>query len=291
MGVIQGEQRFSTLALVTVVPFGVRLVVLAAVAVVGATLVGTVTAIAVAGVAASAVSFIPVRRLFRHPSVSITPSISLRAFSRYLLPVLVGLLAITLIVNIDVIVVNARFADADAGVYAAAAAFGRVGYFLPGTILTVLFPRTAARQARGEQTDDILGRSLIVTAGFCVLLAAFYWTVGGPLVRVSFGQDFANAADLLPLFALEMMFVSAANVLVGFHLSRNESRFAWIAAATVPVQIVLLATVPDTLRGVVWTNIIVGVGLLGVHELAIGSSLPALRAGMRRFRRQPDGLD
>ena len=62
---------------------------------------------------------------------------------------------------------KARFSGDDAGAYAAASAFARVGFFLPATILAVLFPRTAARQARGEETEDILGRSLLATALFC----------------------------------------------------------------------------------------------------------------------------
>jgi hypothetical protein len=105
-------------------------------------------------------------------------------------------------------------------------------------------------------------------------------------VTYSFGAEFDDAAHLLPLFALEMMLISAANVLVGFHLSRGETRFAWLAAATVPVQVLALATIPDTLAEVIWVNIAVAVCLIVVHELVVGSSLPAIRAGARRFRQE-----
>ena len=73
-------------------------------------------------------------------------------FLRYLWPVAVGLVGIALLTNVDILIVKARFSGDDAGAYAAASAFARVGFFLPATILTVLFPRTAARQARGEET-------------------------------------------------------------------------------------------------------------------------------------------
>ncbi len=90
---------------------------------------------------------------------------ALRPFFRYLGPVVLGLIGIAVLTNVDLLVAKARFADDDAGAYAAASAFARVAFFLPATLLAVLFPRTAARQARGEETDDILGRSLIVVAG------------------------------------------------------------------------------------------------------------------------------
>lgn len=281
LGVIQGQQRFAILAVISAAPFAARLVALCVVAFVGATLLGTVGAVVVGALAAMALSLFPIRALLTRAAV---PGPSLRPFGRYLVPVVVGLIGMSLLVNIDVIIVNARFEDELSGVYAAAAAFGRVAYFLPATILAVLFPRTAARQARGEETDDILGRSLIVTAVFCVALASFYVVVAEPLVRYSFGSEFEGAAQLLPLFALEMMLVSCANVLVGFHLSRGETRFAWIVAACVPIQAVALATIPDTLREVIWVNVAVVAALLVLHEIVIGSSLPALRAGVRRLR-------
>jgi hypothetical protein len=75
---------------------------------------------------------------------------------------------------------------------------------------------------------------------------------------------------------------SVANVLVGYHLSRGETRYAWIVAAAVVVQVVALSTIPSGLEGVVWTNVVVGVLLLAAHELFVGSSVPALRAAVRR---------
>src|SRR5262249_60762350 len=124
----------------------------------------------------------------------------LRSFLVYLWPVAVALIGIALLTNVDVLIVKARFSGHDAGAYAAASAFARVGFFLPAAILTVLFPRTAARQARGEETEDILGRSLFATAGFCGLLALFYAAAGVGLVVTTFGVDFAaGGAGLAPL--------------------------------------------------------------------------------------------
>lgn len=280
LGVVQGEQRFVALGLATFLPFVVRLAVLAAVALVGVTVSGAAGAVLASAVAALALAFLGARSVLRADTRQ--PS-SLAPFLRYLVPVVIGLLGVSVLVNLDVIVVNARFSDEDSSVYAAAAAFARVGYFLPVSILSVLFPRTAARQARGEETADILGRSLIVTAAFCAVLAGAYAAVGGRIISLSFGSDFDRAGDLLTLFALEIGLVSLANVLVGFHLSRGETRFAWIVAASIPVQALALATIPDSLTGVIWVNVGVALALLATHEIVMGSTTPALRAGVRRL--------
>lgn len=282
LGIIQGEQRFAALAAIKEITFPIRLALLGIALMIGAKLLGIVIVMAIAAMLATACTLLPIRHIRRVPKAPVAGA--LRSFSSYLGPVVVGLFGMALLVNIDVVVVNATFPDDDAGAYGAAAAFGRVGYFMPATLLAVLFPRTAERQARGERTDDILGRSLILTAAFCTALALGYLAVGAPLIRLSFGTEYDAAAGLLPLFALEMMFISLANVLVGFGLSRGETRYAWIVAASVPIQVVALATIPDTLREVVLVNIAVGMLLIVAHELGVGSSIGALKAGMSHFR-------
>jgi O-antigen/teichoic acid export membrane protein len=281
MGVIQGEQRFSALAGLSVFPWLVRLVVLAVAAAAGYRLGGAVFAVLAGALASMVLAYLLVREPLRDRD-KLTRA-ELLTFLRYLWPVAVGLIGIALLTNVDVLIVKARVSADDAGAYAAASAFARVGFFLPAAILTVLFPRTAARQARGEETEDILGRSLLATAGFCGLLAVVYAAAGPGLVVLTFGRDFAEGGAVLAPFALAIGLYSLANVLVGYHLSRSEVRYAWIVAGGVLAQVLALSLVPANLHTIVWTNVVVGVGLLAAHELFVGSSVPALRAGARHL--------
>jgi len=281
VGLLQGYQRFSAIALIYVLPFLIRLILLALVAGLGYELGGAVLAAVAGGVATTGVAL----WLLRGPLAAKTRPSTVRelsGFFRYLWPVVVGLVGIAVLTNVDLLVVNARFSGDEAGEYAAASAFARIAFFLPATILTVLFPRTAARQARGEDTADILGRSLLVAAGFCSLLTIFYALTGRGLVHTSFGEEFADGGSLLVPLTISMTLFALANVLVGFHLSRGETRFAWIVAGTIPVQIAALALIPSSVRGVIWVDIAIGVSLLAAHELVVGSSVPALKAGLGR---------
>jgi O-antigen/teichoic acid export membrane protein len=280
MGVLQGLQRFPAVGALYVLPWVVRLAVLGIAAAAGYRLGGAIFATVVGAVATTLLALFLIREPLR--GAGALPRAELITFVRYLWPVVVGLVAVALLTNVDVLIVKARFSGDEAGAYGAASAFARVGFFLPGAILTVLFPRTAARQARGEETDDILGRSLLATALFCGLLALVYAAAGTGLVTMTFGPDFSEGGEVLAAFALAMGFFSLANVFVAYHLSRGETRFVWIVSVAVVVQLVALATVPSSLRGVVWTNVVIGVALLIAHEIFVASSVPALKAALSR---------
>ena len=279
IGVLQGSQRFHALAAMYIAPFVLRLPLFAIAAAAGYRLGGAVFATVASAFAGTFLALALIREPLQHGK---GPAPALGSFLRYLGPVFVGIVGIALLTHVDILVVKARLSGHDAGAYGAASAFARVGFFLPATILAVLFPRTAARQARGEETEDILGRSLLANGGFCGALALFYAAAGVGLVATTFGPDFAEGGTVLAPYALAIGLFSLANILVGYHLSRGETRYAWIVAGGVLVQVALLALVPSTLRGVVYVNLLVGVVLIAAHELFVGSSVPALRAGLRR---------
>ena len=210
IGCLQGFQRFHALAAMYAFPLLVRLVVFAGLAAAGYRLGGAIIATFVGAVAATALALALVRVPRR--SKTAVPRAELRSFLTYLGPVAVGLVGIALVTHVDILIVKARFSGDDAGAYGAASAFARVAFFLPATILAVLFPRTAARQARGEETEDILGRSLLATAAFCGVLALFYTAAGEGLVSTTFGSGFAAGGRVL---------FSPANLAV--HLPRRLS--------------------------------------------------------------------
>ena len=285
-GTIQGYQRFVALAAMYVLPFALRLVLFAVAVAAGLRLGGAVLATVVSALGAAGFALGLVADPIRRGKRAVAPS--LRPFLRYLGPVMVGLIGIAVLTNVDLLVVKARFPGASTGDYAAAAAFARVAFFLPATILSVLFPRTAARQARGEDTQDILGRSLLVTGAFCGALAVFYAMAGKGILVLTYGREYAEGGSLTASYAVAIGLYSLANILVGYHLSRGETRYAWIVAAFAPVQVVALILVPLDLQDLVWANVGVATALLAAHELFVESSVPALGSGLRRLRASVD---
>ena len=279
LGVLQGQQRFRTLAAVTATPMLIRVVAFAGLALLGLRLYGALVAITISAVLAVGVALAAV--LVRLPRSG--EALPIRPFLRTLVPIAVGLFGVTILTNADILVVKARFSGEEAGVYAAASAFARVAFFLPSALVAVLIPRTAARHARGQAAEDILGRSLIITLSFCGALTAGYALFGRRAIDLTYGDEFAGAAGLLLPFCLAMTLFSITNVIVVYHLSRQRTGFAWFVALAGLVQVLALATLPSTPREVLWVNAVIGGALLVAHEVLEGSSTRALAAGYRRM--------
>ncbi len=282
LGDLQGRQEFGRLAVATAFPVVFRFLLFVVLAVVGWRLYGALAAIAIGGIVGL---LVPVwwRRELLAGIVRRRGSVGIRPYLVGLVPVAVGLLAISALINIDLPIVKARLTSEDAGIYGAAAAFGRVAFFLPMAIVGVLFPRVAARHARGQSTEDVLGRVIVLTVGFCAALFLVYTAIGGPLVRFTYGSEFERAVSLLGIFGIGMTCFSLANVLVSYHLAQHDHRFAWAVAAAAVCQAVALALVPASLKTFIWVNASVGASLLVAHEVLMGTSATAVVAGVRHF--------
>jgi O-antigen/teichoic acid export membrane protein len=194
--------------------------------------------------------------------------------------------SVTALTQVDLLIVKGALSSADAGVYAAASTFARLALFVPITLTSVLFPRVAARVARGEDASDILGRTIMATAAFCVVLFGGLSLFGGFAVRLAFGEDFSRATGLLPLFGLGTSFFCLAYILASYHLARSAPLFAWILAAGAAIDAAALGLFHRSMEQVLWVNAGVGLALLAVHEIVIGGSAAAVRTGTHHMIRE-----
>jgi O-antigen/teichoic acid export membrane protein len=95
MGVLQGYQRFNSVSAMFILPFALRLLLLALVAWAGYRLGGAVFAAVVGGIASSVVAVALLRGPLRRGASAARPALA--PFLRYLWPVVVGLIGICLL--------------------------------------------------------------------------------------------------------------------------------------------------------------------------------------------------
>jgi len=211
------------------------------------------------------------------------PPLSPRALATSLLPSVVGLLAITALTTADVIVAKAALGDHGAGIYGGASLIGRVIFYLPAAILTVLLPKVSARTTRGETSGDILAASVTVTLGASLLLTLVYAIAPGFIVRVAFGSEYEDAAGLIALFGVAMSGYAVLNVLLVYHLARNVSSMSWLLLAGAVLQLAGYALFHDSPRQLLAVSIATMVTLVVAHEVLVERSLTTSIARLARF--------
>lgn len=236
LGVAQGLQRFTLLSVSLAASTAVRLAALIFVLGLGFGVTGVLVATLVGSLVALAVPLARLDNYLRGPRAR-RPSISRHALATSLLPVIIGLLAITALTTADVIVAKAVFDDHDAGIYGSASLVGRVILYLPAAIVTVLLPKVSARTTRGEATGDILAASLGVTLAASALLTLVYAAVPDLVVRLAFGSAYEDASSLLYLFGIAMSGYALLNVLLIYHLARNTTAMSWLLLAGAVLQL------------------------------------------------------
>jgi O-antigen/teichoic acid export membrane protein len=189
---------------------------------------------------------------------------------RSLLPVIIGLLAITALTSDDVVVAKAALSEHAAGIYGSASLIGRVVLYLPAAIITVLLPRVAARTADQRGSADLLAKSAIVTAAFCTVLTGIYAAGGSTIVRLAFGSSYADAGPLLWRFGIAMSLYAILNVLLVYHLGRGEHHLAWLLGVGAVLQLGAFAAVHGSAQQLVNIDIAFAAGLLAVYALLVG---------------------
>lgn len=280
-GVSQGLERFSLVAVVYAAGPVARIAFTLIAFAIGLQVGGAMLATLASMLVALGLPLFVLRDWFR-PAPQAGRRIDRRAAFWSLLPVMIGLLAITALTSDDVVVAKAALSEHEAGIYGSASLIGRVILYLPAAVITVLLPRVAARTADRRESLDLLAKSLGVTAAFSVIATAIYTLGASPIIRVAFGARYADAAPLLWRFAVAMSGYALLNVLLVYHLGRDNARMAWALAVGAVAQLFALIAFHRTSAQLVEVDMVFAALLIVSHE-ALHRGL-ATRAALRLLR-------
>jgi O-antigen/teichoic acid export membrane protein len=277
LGELQGEQRFVDLSVVLV---GLAALKLAASLALGA-IWGPIGIIAGISVASAVVYVLAWARLsLKAPAANRKPWV--RSAVRYLAVILPSTIALAVLLSADVILVKHFFPTRVAGEYAAVAALGRAIFWGASAVATVLFPKVVFSRAQGRAGTQLVAASLgLVAFGGIAGLALL--SVGSRAILVAFsGGAYAAAAGYLAWYAVGMIMLGAAAVLIASHQSRGHAGFLALLVPLSILEPVLVAVFHQTLAQVVlvvdisMTIVAVTLGALLFAQRESGTWAPAM---------------
>jgi O-antigen/teichoic acid export membrane protein len=138
---------------------------------------------------------------------------------------------VTLYVRLDQILVFKIAGSHQAGLYAADYRLLDQIQFIPGSVMTTLFPLIAsAYPAHRERVRELLQASAEYLTMASLPIVAFTIVAAQPIVTLLFGQQFAAAAPALPVLAAAFVSISfgylVGNMVVVLELQRVLLRYA-----------------------------------------------------------------
>lgn len=147
--------------------------------------------------------------------------------------------------NLDLVLVRHFCPGDEAGLYATAAILGRIAFYGPAVLVSVLFTEAAQAKASGEGSNKSLwlsmGMTVALGGGFALLCAlASRWVVA------LFGAQYVAAAPLLVVISCAMALLAAANVLFVYFQARSEFGFMWVQGLGVALFAVLVGLRHDS---------------------------------------------
>lgn len=285
LGQLQGDHRFARYAL-TMAAFGLpRPLFLLALVGAGLGLYAALLGTAATTILAAVAGLLWTSDRLRAGRVAVPDPALGRAIGGSLLPLTVGVAAVALLSNLDVIAAKLALRPVDAGLFASAAVLAKTVFLVPQAITIVLLPRVARRHADGRPTEALLAASLGVTLLLGAVLTLLMLGLAGPMMSLTFGDRFRGAADILPGLTGAMTLIGATLTLLYHQVALGSYRVAWLLAGAALLLAAGLAAVHDSAAHIVLVDAVVASLALIVHDPVCGRSGDTIAGGVRAIVR------
>ncbi|MEK6983474.1 MAG: oligosaccharide flippase family protein [Nanoarchaeota archaeon] len=180
---------------------------------------------------------------------------------KYALPAICIVMATTLIINIDVVLVRHKLNAFDSGIYTAASTLAKIIWFVTTPLITVMLPKVSPGNGR-----SILRHTLFYVALLGAGMSAFYFIAPTFIVKTLFGASYLDAVNVIGLFGISIALFSAANVLIVYNLAVRRLMTVYIAIILLLVEVVAInyfaTTMIEIVKVVLIVNIILFLAML-----------------------------
>ena len=260
-GVLQGLQRFQSLAITILTRYVGKLGLGAFLVMIGMGVEGGLTALLLANIAAALFAFTLVSLGFSSAGRKSDASADTgTSYPRDTWPTLVTYACVVLLMNVDVMLARHYLSATDSAHYAIAALLGKIAYYLPGFLIIIIVPKVASARASGRSTKRYLTGAFLATLAASGGVVLVYGLFPQQVISILFGVRYASpeTATLVLFYSVAMLILSVLYLEVHYLLAR---RF------TQPLY-GLLAGPAVALMGMVWRHES-GIQLVGALTLGL----------------------
>jgi len=155
--------------------------------------------------------FKPTKVHFKRKSLSGDVMKELSIFS---LPVILGAIGGTILTSIDIILIESFLGLREVGIYSVAKTLTVVFMFVPQAFTIILMPKVAGLK-KMEDVVRYFKPTILLTAAVSIGLVAGFYFFGDLAIKIVFGEKYLEAANVLLIVSVGMVFSSISWILGG----------------------------------------------------------------------------
>jgi len=273
-GILQGLQRFTSLALNLGLELIIRTTAVFLLLIAGYAVSGAMAAVFTGLAFCFALGLFSLRDHFGRGGTRV----QLRVMAGFSLTAAVGIIGIQILYNQDVILAEHYLSAHAGGIYGGLNKIGTILFFLTLSVSQVLFPRVVEAVAKEQHP----GRILIQSAGILTALGAgalvVFAVVPGLVVGILFGPGFRDATPYVLAVGVIGLALSLDNLLIQFFMAVHDRLFVPILAAACVAEAALIVVFHAGVGQIVTDVLATLLALLALLTIRCYVLLPTLHA-------------
>ena len=203
----------------------------------------------------------------------------------YTIFALLALFSITMLSNVDVVLVKHYLSAAEAGNYSAISVLGKIAYYAPLGVAVAMFPKSSEAFEKGRDYRRLFLKAMFLTLAIAGSVVLVYGLFPQFITQLLFGDKYPLAAPNLFLYGLAMALLAFCLLLMNYFLSLNQTKVAYPLLGAMLLQIVLIVFFHSSIAQVVTIMLISGISavilVLPFFLKVRGLQGPLLRTGER----------
>ena len=153
------------------------------------------------------------------------------------LRMLAGTLGVLFFISIDVLMAKKYLSSYEAGLYTALSTLGKIVFFAPLSIATVLFPY-ASKEKNPTARFRLMKNALLMVLFVVISVAALYYLFPDQIFSLLFGDKYGKVGSLLGIMGIAVGTIGIVQLLVNYLLSQKGWHFAWALLAAAIIQFI-----------------------------------------------------
>ncbi len=166
------------------------------------------------------------RRLLLHKGAIWPPTIRWKEVASLTVPAILSVFFITALTFIDLPIVRSFATPHESGLYSAASMLAKIPLLLSNILINLVFPEViqltktggASNRASLKLIGSALAFTLATSGGVTLIMIVF----ASPLIVLTAGPAYADAAGLLGIVAVSMTLLAATSLLVTYAIARRD---------------------------------------------------------------------